>query len=990
MTHTDRIVSNIIQLQNIILSDGNIATFFEKYFMGYFSDEEVETVKQLVSKLADDLKNLKIKYDSEKESINNVKEKEENLLDEEFSKISNELEKPLNKLRENLDKSNNAATKRELYQFLIPNKQKEIKTILDEKKKEIDAKKKEIKDKFKKLEDQLNKIRESEHDKLFDDLKNSLEPLHHNATQRFNRDREILKHHLELIKDQTDEVQEGGEEKWNAIPTREEIRKIKKIKKKLLIEKIRKEKQQARLKSQAEEQARLKSQAEEQARLKSQAEEPAILKSQAKLIKKSIKINSGISKWNSTKPLSKKLIEMEEAKLKRNANKQKQDELKQIKELEKQATLQRKKEQSIKFAEELALSSKWTSNKSAAQKLKELEAQKLKELAEKELRQLAAKELRKSEERRIKQVSIERTERPFRMLPRRRQTTDVRNLVLRNSRNHHQSFKMTYQNFFYPIEYLLNSYLEIISNYNRLFTDELEIKEELYFTMKIYNRLRSKDSENYSCTFGYLADKILKIDEIMLERNYSDYIDDYFIEAFRDFCKNTDFHDDSSVYMEPGRLFQTVNLLLSTNPEYLRIMSNAGLRRLTEGNSSALVGYSPDAAAARAANNRERKERETKRLQDEKQKQINSIQKLFNKIKSETDSNRDLNLDKLMEIKAMKNSLNKQLLFLNANSKQPISNYLTALDLDSKISQGKNKKRGLEIAEFLDYAINLRNSNNAKISEIKKTLDKLKEIKEKNNRFFNTETEKEIINELIDDLSIIYNSTTNDSDYPNRLQKYLEEKGNKLNNVSKLNNATKIEELLEKIKFLSKYSKSEKNKIMLKNNKKTLETKLSLMKIMEESKKFAALSAQPSEPKKSRVQKQTVNRGTEKEWFAKIKNIVYRSDDKKGDDDLDKKTIKKDDDIDFFIDNIAIPYWKAMTKTTKTPTAEELREIKLKIREKMIEVLKQKAPSSKKEVNKDEYFEGLIRARVFGDFLMITYNTKGAKADDTIFALYFK
>ena len=361
-------------------------------------------------------------------------------------------------------------------------------------------------------------------------------------------------------------------------------------------------------------------------------------------------------------------------------------------------------------------------------------------------------------------------------------------------KNYLLNFIDNYTKFFYPLEFLLAEYQKIVTDYNELFTDVLKIKDKLYFNMKIYNRLKSKDPSRFSCTLAYLSFQILNIDEIFVSFEDDDTIQENFIQAFRDYCKNTEFPNDISANAQLAALKQFIpNLIKGPEVEKLLIgTSSSGItRKIGNSGSSALVEFSPAAAEVRIKYQKNLENAKRRREENETSRRLVKISKLFERIKNKTSNNREeLTLEELREIRAMKEILSKELEGLN--SQQDIQNYLTQLNINKRISNEQRRLRELEIVGILHAANNL--PNDTPISDIKKTLDKLIKIKENNSDIL-TVSNNQIIDALISSFRSIYNKSTNSSTFQEKYEEY-----NKLNKNTE--DLEKLNKLLENIKLL--------------------------------------------------------------------------------------------------------------------------------------------------------------------------------------------
>jgi hypothetical protein len=388
-----------------------------------------------------------------------------------------------------------------------------------------------------------------------------------------------------------------------------------------------------------------------------------------------------------------------------------------------------------------------------------------------------------------------------------------------------------YTKFFYPLEFLLAEYKKIVTDYNELFTDvlntdalkellfpdvrnkellkNLTIKDKLYFNMKIYNRLKSKDPSRFSCTLAYLSFQILNIDEIFESFEDDDTIQENFIQAFRDYCKNTEFPNDISANAPLAALKQSIPKLIKGEEveKFLIGTSSSGItRNIGKSGSSALVEFSPAAAEVRIKYQKNLENSKRRKEENETSRKLKKISNLFQIIKKKNSNNRQLTLQELREIRAMKEGLNKEL--EGFNSRQDIKNYLIQMNINKRISNEQRRLRELEIVGILNAANNL--PNDTPILDIKKTLDKLIKIKESNSDIL-TESNNEIIDELISKFMSIYNKSNNSLTFQEKYEEY-----NKLNknteDLEELKKLSKKIELLLKIQGIPKNIKKQLEK----------------------------------------------------------------------------------------------------------------------------------------------------------------------------------
>ena len=589
------------------------------------------------------------------------------------------------------------------------------------------------------------------------------------------------------------------------------------------------------------------------------------------------------------------------------------------------------------------------------------------------------------------------------------------------SKDYTSIFENSYINFFYPIEFLLTEYKKIITNYNELFTEVLNIKDKLYFYIKIYNRLKSKDIATYSCTFAYIAFQILNFESNTVNEND-------FIEAFRDYCKNPSFSDDISANAPLNFLKQLIPSLTGSQEELKLLLpgTSSNIARTSNTNTQSLVEYSKEAAEKRQANKNRLNAKQKEREENEKRRRMEKISNLFGRIKNRTSNNRELTLQELKTIKDMKKGLNKELEGLNSqqeleglNSQQKIQNYLTQLNINKRISKEERRLRELEIVEILKAANNL--SNDKPITDIKKTLDKLIKIKE-NNKNILTESNNQIIDELIKRLKSIYNKSNNSSTFESKLQKF-ETNKEKYKNSKDVN---ELNELLEKVILLLNIKGINKKKIDdLKLDKDSIKKRIKDLEIPNLTKFISLKEEGKVKNLKTKVSKQ---RGEEKEWYSKIDNILFISKEntnkirkeKKIQNRKNKEKIEKykskflklvidfsnedgnvdevyiNDTVKDFIDKIALPLWyklnvnKKLNKklnfmknkfsTNKTPPQEEIDRLKIKLQN----IFMDRFHYDKEKITiSNLFYRFFINFDImYNKFLKIIFNKKSNKTDD--------
>ena len=536
------------------------------------------------------------------------------------------------------------------------------------------------------------------------------------------------------------------------------------------------------------------------------------------------------------------------------------------------------------------------------------------------------------------------------------------------SKDYTSIFKNSYINFFYPIEFLLTEYKKIITNYNELFTKDLNIKDKLYFYMKIYNRLKSKDIATYSCTFAYIAFQILNFESNTVNEND-------FIEAFRDYCNKTSFPDDISANAPLNFLKQSIPALTGSQEELKLLLPGTSSNIARTSNTQSLVKFSEQADKKRQANKNRLNAIQKEREENEKKRRIEKISNLFGRIKNKTSSNRELTLQELKTIKDMKKGLNKELEGLNSqqeleglNSKQEIQNYLTQLNINTKISKEEKRLRKLEINKFIKEANNL--PKDIPITNVKKTLDNLIKIKESNSDILTESNNNQKIDELIERFQSLYNQSSNSSTFENKLQNFETHK-------EKYKISIKLEELnelLDKVKkLLAIQGISIENTNQLKLEKRFIEERIALLE-KTNLKNFTSLN-HPTKKEKVKKIKAREERGEEKEWYSKIKNILFISKENTNQIEKEKKIKKRitkekiekykskflkliiaisnedgnvnevyiNDTVKDFIDKIALPLWNKLNKklnkklnfmknkfsTNKTPPQEEIDRLKI-------------------------------------------------------------
>lgn len=536
------------------------------------------------------------------------------------------------------------------------------------------------------------------------------------------------------------------------------------------------------------------------------------------------------------------------------------------------------------------------------------------------------------------------------------------------SKDYTSIFENIYINFFYPIEFLLTEYKKIITNYNELFTKDLNIKDKLYFYMKIYNRLKSKDIATYSCTFAYIAFQILNFESNTVNEND-------FIEAFRDYCNKTSFPDDISANAPLNFLKQSIPALTGSQEELKLLLPGTSSNIARTSNTQSLVKFSEQAAKKRQANKKRLNAIQKEREENEKKRRIEKISNLFGRIKNSTSSNRELTLQELKKIKDMKKGLNKELEGLNSqqeleglNSQQKIQNYLTQLNINTKISKEEKRLRKLEINKFIKEANNL--PKDIPITNVKKTLDNLIKIKESNSDILTESNNNQIIDDLIKKFQSLYNQSSNSSTFENKLQNFEthKEKYNKSIKLEELN------ELLDKVKkLLAIQGISIENTNQLKLEKRFIEERIALLE-KTNLKNFTSLN-HPTKKEKVKKIKAREERGEEKEWYSKITNILFISKENTNQIEKEKKIKKRitkekiekykskflkliiaisnedgnvnevyiNDTVKDFIDKIALPLWNKLNKklnkklnfmknkfsTNKTPPQEEIDRLKI-------------------------------------------------------------
>ena len=231
----------------------------------------------------------------------------------------------------------------------------------------------------------------------------------------------------------------------------------------------------------------------------------------------------------------------------------------------------------------------------------------------------------------------------------------------------------------------------------------------------------------------------------------------------------------------------------------------------------------------------------------------------------------------------MKEGLNTELKGLN--SQPEIQNYLKELNINTKISKEERRLRELEIVEILNAAYNL--PNDTPITDVKKTLDKLIKIKQ-NNESILTESNNQIIDELITRFNSIFNKSTNSSTFEKKLQNFQA-------NKEKYRNSEDLEilkELLEKVKKLLLIKGiSEDNKKQLKLEKRLIQERIRLLN----NYNLQGIVSTQDLNVKNRLGLNNLNqlnsvqskknhikfkkaRKADKTWYSKINNILFNTD----------------------------------------------------------------------------------------------------------------
>jgi hypothetical protein len=492
--------------------------------------------------------------------------------------------------------------------------------------------------------------------------------------------------------------------------------------------------------------------------------------------------------------------------IRRMYKKQKKEKRKKNEEKRKKNEEERKQKVAAEIAAEIAAErkrineeakSKWKGRKSAAQLIKEQE-QKRRAAAELAASKPAASKPAAAEPK-LREAPIN-TNLRARTLELAGKNNNETALSFREIGNYLPIFIDYYTKFFYPLEFLLAEYKKIITSYNELFTDVLQIKDKLYFYIKIYNRLKSKDPSNFSCTLAYISFQILNIDEIIELLQDNDFIQDNFIEVFRDYCKNTVFSNDISANSSLNAL-KKINSSLKDS-EVQKLLLGSISPEITRPSSGALVLYSQEAAEAKQKNLKNLQASQKKREENDKKRQMNKISRLLQGIKMKVSENRELNLEELRNIRAMKDGLTKKLELEGINEQQEIQNYLKQLNINKKISNEQRRLRELEIVGILYAANNL--PNDTSIPDIKKTKNELIKIKESNSDIL-TESNIQIFDALISRFQSLYNESNNSSTFENKYKEY-----NKLNKNTE--DLEKLNELLKNIKLLLKIQEIPKDK----------------------------------------------------------------------------------------------------------------------------------------------------------------------------------
>jgi len=939
----DKVFNNIRQLMNILISDGNIKTFYEKYDIGYFTSEQKEEVKKLVLKLAEEIETLKLKYD---EDIKHLLEEK----DKEYLPLQKKID-DLNTSREN---SNNS-------------KKLENKNLIEE----IVKEQKRIENKYNDLKNKLYDAYEKSQIILFNSLVVPLSKIHKEATQRFNNDKEILRRYFELkeeleqklgidleqLEKSTVSEQAGGNRLKNPknssegfiIPTGQRKEKRRKYRKKAKAEKAERiEKEKAEKAKREQNSVRMAANAPTILEKKgnnyksvfndwsafneipqNQPEQPKPSQSFKNFEKQlqdiTTKFKSNLNSLNTRKKQSSSVPETMAQKLKRQEQKRKANALAKASEEQKKTATEtmaqrlkrqeqkrkaNKEAQEAKNYEEILASvrrqananaeQKKTARKTMAERLKELEqkitptktlSQKINEIHKNIMRNKEALEYLEITQRipnsfkqapnSFKQENRlrvnEELKRSIGNQLERMASENAKAVVVKTERDFLPIFIDAYIKFFYPLEFLLAEYKKIIMSYNELFTTALEIKDKLYFVMKIYNRLKSKDSSNFSCTFAYIAYHILHIKEIQdeLQENHNSKkiqeIQNIFIEAFRDYCKNTSFSDDISTNVTSNFLKQKLTNLAETRVQGLLSADGKSLLTLrqpnanrangangangtsgTSGTSGAVLLYSAEAAKAREQDNLKFKAQQSEKVAKEKEKLSENIIKLYTEIKKISNKS-ELTLQDLRNIKRIKQGLNTRLQDMNNNGvSRKIRNYLTELNINTKISNEQTRLIRLRISEIIQILDNANHlSNNSPIADVKRKLVELIKIKEKNTSIL-TENNNQRIDLLIKKLKNIISNSTSFETYPEKIEAY-ESLNKNTEDLDKLNDLLELAESILKIEGIPKDIKKK-----LKKDVELIKTRIDLAKrapitlqLQNNSGKKSKKSKKPKKPNKT-------------------------------------------------------------------------------------------------------------------------------------------
>jgi hypothetical protein len=891
-THEDKVLNNIVQLREVLKNNGNIKTFYEKYDKGYFTPEEKKEVEKLVVKLGEELESLKNEYDNNIKDNNEKEDNEKSDLDEEVFKLKNQLHHELESFKNSINNSNQNKNN------LIKKKEEENKNLIKKKEEEIIEEKHKVNEKYVQIRKKLYNNYENLQDKLFDSFKNDLIIIHKNATQSLEKQLPILKKHFELKKKleenmEREEFEGGGpnngkkliKSKWKGVKSaakllgeQEQKRKknandnaqfVKKIADavgKRALENLPYKLEARRLLKEAirlTEEAKL-------SKLNSKKSYAELFGEQV-LKARSLAKEAKLSKWNSNKSAA-KLFGEQEQKRKNNA--------KSVSNMADAAINKATSKKNNPWFSRYPLARQLSIKKEIEELIKKREAKRLAE----EAKRLAeeAKKNKKPKEAEVakpkESINKKLKEKILNLERERRRRIPSTTALVVSKKNYKKIFKDIYTKFFYPLEYLLGEYMIIITNYNELFTDELKIRDKLYFYIKIYNRLRSKDSNNFSCTLAYISSQILNIDDIEYE---DESIQANFIEVFREYCDKTDFSNDISANASLGALKQSILQLKGNQVKQLLLGTSSQMTKSS--NSSALVEYSQAAAIVRAKAQKAREDAQKAREDAQKARQKNRINSLFQEIQKKVQDNRELTLEELRNIRAIKEGLNKEL--IGTNNKQEIQNYLTKLNINTQISKEERRLRELEIVKILNTANKL--PNDIPILDIKKMQDKLIRIKE-NNKDILTESNNEIIDELIKKFQSLYTKSTNSSTFDNKLANFEENKEKYRNS----DNLEKLKELLEKVKLLLKIKGiPEKNIKQLKSDKKEIKKRIELLEKPNLQGIVSDSRNNLSKLKKSIKEKKSKKRGTEKEWYSKINNILFNTETIP----IDKSYINKED-----------------------------------------------------------------------------------------------